>query len=355
MVREQTAKDIGNIGTAAKRCCVGIVGAGSIGCYLGAHLCQDSALDVKFFGRDAVAIELAAYGLTVDSLEQQQYAAPAVAFYTSFNSLIECDVVLLTVKATALVSLISQFKRFLRPDVPIIAMQNGLGIAEMLQQDLANPIIRAIVPFNVVRTGAGRFYRATAGDMIWQHSALPIVGFLIAVFERFQLNISRCNDIEAAEYGKLLLNLNNAINAISNVPLREQLLQRPYRCVLAAAMQELLDVCHKSHIKPVAYTKLPNALLPWLLRLPTWLFRHLASSMLAIDSQARSSMWDDIQSHRRTEIVFLNGAVVRLGQLHQLQTPVNAMLVELVMRLEAGEQLALSPERLLQLCEQKPA
>lgn len=333
---QQAKDDADQQGPAGQRYCVGIVGAGNIGCYLGAYLCQDSALDVKFFGRDTVALELAAHGLTATSYDKPAHFAQPIAFYSSLNSLIECDVVLLTVKATALVPMLAQLKRFLRPDVPVVALQNGIGVGEMLAQDLANPVLRAIVPFNVIKQRAGQFHRASAGDIIWQYNVNEAVNYVISVFNRLQLPVCTSHDITAAEYGKLLLNLNNALNAISGLPLKQQLLDTNYRLLLSAAMREWLAICSKVGITPVAYTRLPNRLLPWFLRLPTFLFRRIANSLLSIDEQARSSMSDDILAKRRTEIMFLNGAVVRMGQQYQLPTPVNTLLVEQIIRLESG-------------------
>ncbi|HSG53285.1 MAG TPA: 2-dehydropantoate 2-reductase [Rheinheimera sp.] len=340
--------EAGQQNTAGQRYCVGIVGAGSIGCFLGAYLCQDSGLEVKFFGRETTALELAAHGLSATSLEHTSHFVQPVAFYTSLNSLIECDVVLLTVKATALIPMLAQLKRFLRPEVPLIAMQNGIGVQEMLSHDLPNPIVRAIVPFNVVKVKAGHYHKATAGELLWQTSQFEVVNYLVQCFERYDLNIELMNNTVEAEYGKLLLNLNNALNAISNLPLKQQLQQRGYRKILSAAMKEWLRICKKSGITPKSFTRLPSWLLPKVLALPDWLFGIVARPMLAIDPQARSSMWDDIQAHKRTEIMFLNGAVVRLGQLYQSPTPVNALLVEQIKLLESGEGASLSAPELAQ-------
>ena len=344
----KTADEDGQQSTAGQRYCVGVVGAGSIGCFLGAFLCQDSGLDVKFFGRETTALELAAHGLSATSLDHSSYFAQPVAFYTSLNSLIECDVVLLTVKATALIPMLAQLKRFLRPDVPLIAMQNGIGVQEMLSHDLSNPIVRAIVPFNVAKMKAGHYHKATAGDLLWQISQFEVVNYLVQCFEHYGLSVELMHNTVEAEYGKLLLNLNNALNAISNLPLKQQLAQHGYRKILSAAMKEWLRICKKAGITPKSYTRLPSWLLPRLLALPDWLFSIVARSMLAIDPQARSSMWDDIQAHKRTEIMFLNGAVVRLGQLYQSPTPVNALLVDQIKLLESGEGTSLSAPELAQ-------
>ncbi len=326
---------------------LGIVGAGTIGCFLGALLCQHQPLAVHFFGREALALELAAYGLTADCAGQPPLCC-SPAFYTSLVSLIECDVVLLTVKATSLPSLIPQLKKFLRPGVPVVALQNGIGIVEMLQHELPNPVYRAIVPFNVVKSSAGRFSMATDGALLWPKTSDDRLNYVARLLQQQGLTLDYVANMQRAEYGKLLLNLNNALNAVCGLPLREQLRAPQLRQLLAAAMQEWLDVCQALGLKPLAMTLLPNAWLPALLRLPTPLFQLLAGSMLNIAPAARSSMWDDIQAKRRTEIMYLNGAVIRLGIQTGVPTPVNAAIVELVKHLEQGEVMQLSPHALYQ-------
>ena len=63
------------------------------------------------------------------------------------------------------------------------------------------------------------------------------------------------------------------------------------------------------------------------LRLPTWLFRILARRMLKIDPEARSSMADDVDRGRPTEVDAICGAVVRLAQAHRTKAPLNARMV----------------------------
>lgn len=333
----QVTDNAGQQGTAGRRYCIGVVGAGKLGCYLGAHLCQDSAIEVKFFGRETTALELAAHGLSVTSYTHHTYFAQPVAFYSSLNSLIECDLVLLTVKATALVPMLAQLKHFLRPDVPLVALQDGVGVGEMLSQDLSNPVLRALATFSVVKTRPGQFHRATAGALLWQPNDFAVVNYVIDTFSRLQLAVQRCEDMIGAEYGKLLLDLNQALNAISGLPLQQQLADRDYRAVLALAMQEWLAVCNRVGVKPRPYSCFNNSLLPWLLRLPTLIFSRLGQHLLTVDASAHSPMWHDIQASKRTEIMFLNDVVVRMGQQCQVPTPVNNLLVEQIKWLESGQ------------------
>lgn len=325
---------------------VGIVGAGSIGCFLSAILAQDSDLELLLFGRDYMGLELAAHGVTAgwqNGAEHFQASVAAVAFYTSYVSLIEADIVLLTVKATALATLVHQIKPYLRPDVPIIALQNGIGITDIIQSQLQNPVYRSIVPFNVVKTAPGQFQQSSSGELIWPVASDAVMQYLANVFRAQGLALQPEADMQSAEYGKLLLNLNNALNAISDLPLREQLLHRDWRRLLAASMREWLTICDKEQVMPRQFTNVSPALLPRVLNLPDWLFRQLASRMLRIDPQARLSMYQDLQHGRRSEIMFLNGAVVTLGQRYGIATPVNQAIVDWVHQYEAGSTTAPDP------------
>lgn len=318
---------------------VAIVGAGSIGCFLGAILAQDADTELLLFGRDYMGLELAAHGLSAgwqQGSEHFQASVATVAFYTSYVSLIEADIVLLSVKATALPALVHQIKPHLRPDVPVVALQNGIGITDIITSQLQNPVYRAIVPFNVVKSAQGQFQQSSSGALIWPATGPALLQYLAQVFQAQGLAVQAETDMQAAEYGKLLLNLNNALNAISDLPLREQLLQRDWRRLLAAAMREWLAICSKEQVSPRQYTSVTPALLPRVLQLPDWLFRRLASRMLRIDPQARLSMYQDLLQGRRTEIMFLNGAVVALGQRYGIATPVNQAIVDWVHQQEAG-------------------
>ncbi len=328
---------------------VAVVGAGAIGCYLGTMLAQSSDFEVIFIGRERMALEAAAYGLTAQDLDGACYQLASPAVYTEFEALRTAQLVLVTVKALDLQLLLPQLSAYLPADCLVVAMQNGVAIAPLYQEFLSQTVLRAIVPFNVVKVSPGFYARTTGADMIWQQSEDKKLQALLQQLQHQGIGAKQLDNLKAAEFGKLLLNLNNAINALSDLPLQQQLLQKPYRVLLAAAIEELLDLCQRLHIETYSYTSLPNRYIPMLLRTPNWLFKRLAKKMLEISSEARSSMWDDIQAGKATEIDFLNGAVVTLAQQLKLDAPVNRLLVQLVKRKEQGEPIRLCPLHVEQL------
>ncbi len=138
------------------------------------------------------------------------------------------------------------------------------------------------------------------------------------------------------QWAKLLLNLNNSVNALSGLPLKEQLSQRSFRRCAALAQEEALALLSRAGNRVARLTPIPPALIPKLLSVPDWLFARLANQMLAIDPLARSSMWEDLEAKRTTEVDWLNGEIVRLARSQGRAAPVNARLLALVRAAEAG-------------------
>ena len=70
------------------------------------------------------------------------------------------------------------------------------------------------------------------------------------------------------------------------------------------------------------------------MELPNGLFNMMAKKIVAIDPNARSSMWEDLQRGRKTEVDLLNGEIVRLGAQLDVPTPINQRIVDLVKEAE---------------------
>ena len=49
---------------------------------------------------------------------------------------------------------------------------------------------------------------------------------------------------------------------------------------------------------------------------------------MKIDPQARSSMWEDLQRGRRTEIDYLQGVIAQIAERHGLKVPLSERIVK---------------------------
>ncbi len=101
-------------------------------------------------------------------------------------------------------------------------------------------------------------------------------------------------------------------------------------------------------IRPARIEGVPPGAAPRILRLPNWLFKRVAARMLAIDPEARSSMWEDLERRRRTEIDHLQGAILALAAKTRVRVPLTQRIVELVKAAEAARagSPGLTPEQL---------
>jgi len=230
----------------------------------------------------------------------------------------------------------------------VVSFQNGIRNGELLRSRLTEQVvITGMVPFNVLNRGAGVFHQGTEGALDVQRDA-ALTPYLSA-FERAGLPLTQHEDILPVQWAKLLLNLNNPINALSNLPLRDELSQRSYRRCLAAAQAETLEILDAAGIRPAQLLAIPMHRFPTVLRLPDFLFRRLASKVLAVDPLARTSMWEDLEAGRPTEIDYLNGEVVRLARSLGRTAPVNERLVGLIHAAETDRRSWSGPELVREL------
>jgi 2-dehydropantoate 2-reductase len=311
-----------------------IAGAGSIGCFVGGLLAAGGR-DVTLLARPRIAAELAQHGLHLTSFEGWQERLPPGAVRVETDpavALAGADLVLVTVKSGGTREMAGLISAHAPPGATVVSLQNGLTNAAALRSALpSHCVLAGMVPFNVVALGAGRFHRGTSGNLLVEEA--PPVTALLSVPH---LAVLGHPDMAAVQAGKLLLNLNNALNALSGLTLFEQLGDRRWRRLLARCQEEGLAVLRAHGIRPWSMGPLPAAWLPRLLRLPTPLFRLLARSAVRIDRTARSSMWEDLEKGRQTEIAELQGRIVAMAEESGLDAPLNRAVLAAIRQAEQG-------------------
>jgi 2-dehydropantoate 2-reductase len=323
-----------------------VAGAGSIGCFVGGMLASGERR-VGLLARARVVEDIMRLGLRVSSFAEEGRHIPASRLMLSTDPAIlaEAAIVLVTVKSADTVAIADDIARYAPVDAVIVSLQNGVGNATALRERLpGRRVLSGMVPFNVIALEEGRYHRATSGDI----AVDPDPAETAAQLSVDGLVVRATDNMAGVQWGKLLLNLNNALNALSGLPLREQLARRPWRLLLADHMREALRTMTAEGISPVTTTGVPPAFTPHLLRLPDALFQILARRTMKIDAMARSSMWEDLQRGRHTEVDFLQGVIVELAERHRLEVPLTRRIVDLVKAAErAGKgSPELSPDQI---------
>lgn len=328
-----------------------IFGTGAIGSYLGGRLAA-AGESVTFVARPNQRQAMLDAGLQVTDLDgfRADLAADSLTVVpdvqSAFAGLSAQDkasaVILLCVKGGATQGAAADIAACAPAGTTVISFQNGVENVARIQA--AAPQGRAqitalagMVPYNVVMPSSNHVHRATGGKLQLQASEQSK-----EVAQRFTaagIAIRVSSDMPSVQWGKLLLNLNNPINALSNLPLREQLLDRNYRVVLSNLQREALLAMACEAIVPAQLALASPRAMTYILRLPNFIFTRVATKMLRMDPSARSSMWDDVQKGKITEVDDLCGAVVRLAAKHGIAAPVNAKMCELMATHRKGQRV----------------
>lgn len=325
---------------------IAVYGAGTLGCFVGGLLLL-AGRRVTFLARPRIAAELAVHGLLLTDFAglREGIGSASLDVQTAPECLREAELVLLTVKSRDTAAAADEIAGLAAPGVPVLSLQNGVDNPDILRARLGpDRVLGGMAVFNAVHKGRGHFHRGSQGSIVIE-AGRPDILRLMSVPG---LEVAASANITGVQWGKLLFNLNNALNALSNLPLRQELENRAWRRLLAAQIAEALAVLQAAGIEAAPAHKVPPRLLPRVLRLPDALFGIVARPMLRIGPEARSSTWEDLVRRRPTEVDRFQGTIVRLAREHGLKVPVSEAILQRIKDAEkAGSgPPGLSPEEI---------
>lgn len=327
-----------------------VFGTGLVGSYLAGNLAL-TGHQVRVIGRDKT-IKALTKGLRLSDYQGNAAQVPAIYQYHSREQDI-VEVIWLTVKCTSLNLAVRELRALVKTGSIVICCQNGLRAVHQMRTAFPNcKVFSAVVPFNVVRLEDGTLHRGSEGRLTLPKEIRRVLPELSKTLNSGLLQVRLVSDINAIQAAKLQLNLSNAVNALSDLPVKQMLEDRGYRKVIAHLMREWLEVASTNRIALAKVTKVDGKWLPFILSLPDFMFRRVAATMLDIDPTVKTSMWWDLQQGKPTEVEDLNGEVVRQGVLARNYCPANKVIIDLIheasrQRRETGSYKALSASELL--------
>jgi 2-dehydropantoate 2-reductase len=216
-----------------------VAGAGRIGCYVGGKLLADGHT-VSFLARGRMHSDIKAKGLHLTCFDGASEFIPAERILALENpaGLASASIILVATKSRDTLAMADLIAHNANPGTRVVSLQNGVGNVGGLTERLSNmTVLGGMVPFNVTSPAPAHFHCATSGDIIIQSDAQRTAQHLSSPNLMFQPT----GDIIGVQWGKLLINLGNGLNALSNIPLKDQLSLRPWRRLMAAQISEALS------------------------------------------------------------------------------------------------------------------
>lgn len=331
-------------------------GVGAIGTYIGGSLAL-AGNAVTFVERPEVVDEIRQRGLYLE-INDVTHRIPDPLVVESLNAALAYgpfDAAILAVKSFDTAAVLESMEPFL-PDIPpVLSFQNGVENEPFLAQTLGQErVIPGTVTTAVGRKGMGHIVveRLRGIGISTRH---PLGPTLVAVTGRAGLQSRAYANPAAMKWSKMLTNLiANASSAILDMT-PAQIFAHPglYKMEIHQ-LRETLRVMAAQTIPVVDLPATPVRLLAWGVKsLPLRVSRPLLARSVGSGRGAKMpSFHIDLYSGRgKSEVDYLNGAVVRYGAKYHIATPVNQALNEILLAMTRGditrETYAHQPEKLL--------
>lgn len=281
---------------------IGIMGAGAVGTYVGALLSETN--DVILIGRPDVADCISDRGVRISG-RTEIHVRPQAS--SDPGDLKGCDIVLLTVKAydtAEAAGLVAEAE----PMAMLVTLQNGLDNDESVSR--AAPGLNtcaAITSFGVTYEGPGHVRHAGEGStVIGRMACSPSEARHVAdQLTEGGLPMEWVDNIRGHVWLKGIIN--HCINPLTVI----------HRCRNGMLLEHEEYLEHLKGLCAEAMTVVNAAIV----HLPTddVLGRVIDVARLTADN--RSSMLQDVDRGKRTEIDHITGYIIRLGMLHGLDLP----------------------------------
>ncbi len=303
---------------------IAFVGAGSLGSALGGTLAA-AGCDVTLIDTWAAHVDaIVAQGLTVVEGDDQRTVRPRAS--TSCDGLPVADLVIVLVKSFATREAALAAQPIVGPDTAVMSIQNGLGHEDILAEVFGRERVLGAKTFaGGALLGPGRVRAGIRGKQTFigeldgrlSERALRIA----AEFSRAGIATQASDRIMDVMWDKLLINVaTGALTGITRLPYGPlQRVAEVERCALDA-VSEAIAVARATGIR--LSSENPH---------DAWV-----QAAAGLPEGFKPSLLQSVEKGERTEIDFMNGAVVRWGERCGVPTPVNRTLVACVKGIEAS-------------------
>ena len=287
-----------------------VYGGGALGSLVAARL--SNTYDISLIGRAEHVKAIQTDGLRVTGRTTCQ--SHSIRAYTKVGNE-KPDVVLLTVKAYDTKYAIEKLKPLWNQSI-FVSLQNGLGNEEILAGKAQN-VLGAVINQGVTFSAPGEIYHAGEGETeigLFQGATLDDATNIVEAFNIVGLKAKVVSDIREKVWAKVILNA--AVNPLTGLLKKRtgELMGNPH---LEAAVREIVQ-------ESVAIAKASdivaeeNSILDKI-----W-------EVAKATKDNKSSMLQDLERGRQTEIEAINGALVLKAHAAGVPAPMNELLAAMV-------------------------
>lgn len=307
---------------------IAILGAGALGCAIGAALAQGGA-QVTLLNRRADHVDaINTHGLQLR--DQRGERTVRIRAATTAHQVGPVDLIIVLVKSFHTEEAIAQADPMLAAHTAVLSLQNGLGHEDILARYVGRERVLAgktyvggvlLAPGRIISGVKGK--ETIIGEL--DGSLTERVERIAEAFRQADMMIRVSDNILGTLWDKLLINVaTGALSAITRLPYGPMYARADLQQTAVAAVREAMEVARASGVR----LSITDPMQAWV----------KASAGLPDDFKA--SMLQSLEKGSVTEVDFVNGAVVAQAAKFGIPTPVNSTLIACLKGIES----TLSPQ-----------
>ncbi len=296
-----------------------VFGAGALGSLVGGLLAQEH--DVSLYGRKPHMTAVAQQGLTITGKTELK-VTPHACY--DFAELSTPDLLILTVKAYDTSAAIEEARSIIGPGTLVFSLQNGLDNIERIMSSIGNQgVIGGVTCHGVTFVDNGHVHHAGTGDTVigvprGAKTTDEELQRVASVLTEAGFPTRTTDNLQGETWAKIIVNA--CINPLTSI------IGMPNGALVDN--DELFSLMEAIYNEAMALVETIGVTLP---KQDPW---DKTLTVVQLTNENRSSMLQDIQREKLTEIDAINGQIVAAGTRHGVPTPVNMTMVNLVHALE---------------------
>ena len=296
---------------------VGIVGAGAMGAAYATMFFDAGDFEVFFVARGERNRRLKQGPLMVNG---RQYSL-AVVHPDEVGE--ACDLVLVALKHQHLAGALDDIMALVGKETIILSVMNGLESEQIIGEacGMEKVVLAIAVGIDAVREGE-RFSYARPGRIIFGEGSGKGGGKRVArlreALGRAAIPCEVSEDIQRTLWWKFMINVGiNQASAVLRAPYGVFQSSPDARALMQLLMREVVELAGK-----ISVNLTRKDLEKWLAILAT------------LSPEGKTSMLQDIEAGRKTEVEVFAGKVVSMGEEYHVSTPVNLTILHIIKALE---------------------
>ncbi len=308
---------------------IAVVGAGAMGCVIGAYLKKGGAEVTLIDPFKEHMDNIASKGLVLNSATSREIVKMNTA--CSAQEAVVMDIVIIMVKGTFTEAALKGAECIIGKDTYVCTFQNGIGNVDIIQKSIPKEkILYGCLNMASILKAPGEVYgnlfdevNVYIGSVVKEEEQKQTGEYLAKTFTDGGAVSKYTDDIDMHVWSKAMVNLvANATCGIVRLNGQQAAKNTHFLLIATDIVKEALAIAEAKGVKGLDFA--------------TFMTKTIPAARATAGDHYPSMAQDMMIGKKKTEIEFLNGAFERMGKELNIPTPVNTTISRLVRTIEAN-------------------